>query len=92
MLIERAQEGTEQLCVTPPVVSEFFSVITSPRQVTTPFTAEEALEEVAKCVTPPIVSELFSVITNPRQVTTPFAAEEAPEEIAKFLASENDAQ
>ena len=52
-LVERAQDGSEQLCVTPPVVSELFSVITNPRQVTTPYTAEEALEEVTNFLTLP---------------------------------------
>jgi hypothetical protein len=45
-LIERAQDGAVDLCVTPPVLSEFFSAITNPRQVTTPYSADEALTEI----------------------------------------------
>jgi hypothetical protein len=45
-LIERAQDGKADLCVTPPVLSEFFSAITNPRQVTTPYSADEALTEI----------------------------------------------
>jgi predicted nucleic acid-binding protein len=45
-LIERAQDGKADLCVTPPVLSEFLSAITNPRQVTTPYSADEALTEI----------------------------------------------
>jgi predicted nucleic acid-binding protein len=45
-LIDRAQDGEVELCVTPQVLSEFFSAITNPRQVSTPYSPSEALTEI----------------------------------------------
>jgi predicted nucleic acid-binding protein len=52
-LMERAQDGDANLCVAPPVLSEFFSAITNPRQVSSPYTAEEALTEIEAFISLP---------------------------------------
>ena len=47
-LRDRGFRGEVSLVVTPQVLMEFFAVITSPRRVTTPRSAEEARAEVEK--------------------------------------------
>jgi predicted nucleic acid-binding protein len=47
-LLERAQEADAALCVSPQVLAECYAVITNPRRVSAPFTAEEALAEIEK--------------------------------------------
>ena len=47
-LLERAQDADAALCVSPQVLAECYAVITNPRRVSAPFTAEEALTEIEK--------------------------------------------
>ncbi|MFW6163444.1 MAG: type II toxin-antitoxin system VapC family toxin [Planctomycetota bacterium] len=52
-LLDRAQDGQEPLCISPQVLGELYSTITSPRRVSDPFTPQEALEVVAQFLTMP---------------------------------------
>lgn len=45
-ILDQAQNEDAFLCVTPQVLAEFYSVITTPRRVSSPFTPQEALQEV----------------------------------------------
>ncbi len=45
-LLEQAQNEGASLCVAPQVLAEFFSVVTNPRRVSSPFAPREALEEL----------------------------------------------
>ncbi len=47
-LVERGRKGEIPLCITPQVLSEFYSLITNPRRTSMHFTASEALAEVEK--------------------------------------------
>jgi predicted nucleic acid-binding protein len=47
-LLDRTQEAGALLCVSPQVLAEFYAVITNPRRVSAPFTADEALTELEK--------------------------------------------
>lgn len=47
-LVERGRKSGTPLCLTPQVLSEFYSLITNPRRTTNFYTSEEALTEVEK--------------------------------------------
>lgn len=47
-LVERGRKGELPLCLTPQVLSEFYSLITNPRRTSNFYTAEEALIEIEK--------------------------------------------
>lgn len=52
-LLDRAQAGELALCVTSQVLAEFYSVVTSPKRVTSPFTPEEAVDAIEQIATMP---------------------------------------
>ncbi len=43
-LRDRALTGEFKACISPQVLSEFFAIVTNPRRVNAPLTAERALE------------------------------------------------
>jgi predicted nucleic acid-binding protein len=45
-LLDRAQNAGAGLCISPQVLTEFFSTITNPRRVSNPFSPEDALNEM----------------------------------------------
>ena len=45
-LRDRALAGEIRACISPQVLSEFFAIVTNPRRVSTPLTAEKALENI----------------------------------------------
>ena len=49
-LRDHGQRGEYSLCVCPQVLNEYFAVITSPRRITHPLEADEAMAEVDKYV------------------------------------------
>ena len=57
-LIDHAQTSAAGLCVVPQVLAEFYAVITNPRRVSAPFTASEALAELANIRTLPGLIQL----------------------------------
>jgi len=57
-MLERTQEENAALCVSSQVLAEFYSIITNPKRVTTPFTSAAALREVEKICSAPGVTVL----------------------------------
>lgn len=56
VLRQHAQNGEIQLYITPQILAEFFAVITDPRRVSDPRSAQETLDEIEKyCATPSFV-------------------------------------
>lgn len=45
-LLDEAQAGNQPLCISPQVLSEFYSVVTDPRRVTAPRQSAEALDAI----------------------------------------------
>jgi predicted nucleic acid-binding protein len=45
-LVESAKDPAAGLCVLPQILAEFFAVVTNPKRVTPPKTAEEALQAI----------------------------------------------
>jgi toxin-antitoxin system PIN domain toxin len=52
-MLEQTQEESAGLCVSSQVLAEFYSIITNPRRVTSPFTSAEALREIEKICSAP---------------------------------------
>jgi uncharacterized protein len=69
-LLEQTQEEAAGLCASSQVLAEFYSIITNPRRVTSPFTSAEALREIEKvCAAPGTILVPLPVDVVERWVT-----------------------
>lgn len=57
-LVDQAQANDAGFCVVPQVLAEFYAIITNPHRVSTPFTASEALSELANLRALPGIPQL----------------------------------
>jgi predicted nucleic acid-binding protein len=51
-LVESAKDPAAGLCVFPQILAEFFAVVTNPKRVTPPKTAEEGLQAIEQFLPP----------------------------------------
>jgi|RhiMethySRZTD1v2_1073278.scaffolds.fasta_scaffold1805230_1 predicted nucleic acid-binding protein len=56
--VTQAESPDANFCITPQIVTEFYSTITNPRRVTSAFSVEEALQEVEKILAYPGITLL----------------------------------
>lgn len=59
-LITKALRGELFVSITPQVLTEFYAIITDPRRVTNPVSAEKAREEVEKYIKAKNILQIFS--------------------------------
>lgn len=52
-VLDQAQAGEVQLCVTSQILAEFFSIVTNPRRVSDPRDPQEALEVIERLLDMP---------------------------------------
>ena len=52
-LLDQSQNGQQALAVTPQILLEFYTVVTNPQRVTTPFQPIEALDEIDRLLSLP---------------------------------------
>src|SRR5882724_11462937 len=65
--VKQAENSEANCCITPQILTEFYSTITNPRRVTSAFSVEEALQEVEKILAYPGITLLPAPLETVRR-------------------------